>query len=182
MTPSLVDVFGSRAVRFNERNWKLLSSSDILLAMTKSVRAGRKLLVLSVVVSTLIFVLLVMTKRSKSGGASSVRVKISRPSAIEAQLSQVTRSSVTLHHGADGRLRQSTSFIPTGETIPVLQHIDDVLNLPVDTSEDSSTSGEVKVDEEEPTKSPVCLYFFFGASKLIKFCRHTLSKTGSPIV
>lgn len=100
-----------------------------------------------------------MTKKVKSKGTSSVRVSISRPSAIRVQQSQVTRKAVVFHHQPDGRLHQSTSHIPTGE-INILEHIDDVLQLPGDGPEESNPENST-TDEEDSTKCPVSVILCF---------------------
>lgn len=80
-------------------------------------------------------------KKSKLGAAASARVKISRPHVVQSLLGQITQKNVTLHQHADGRLRQSFSHIPTGESILPLDHIDDFEDFdqnPVDPGVDPS--------------------------------------------
>lgn len=86
----------------------------------------------------------------KSKGASSICISISRPGAILAQQSQVIHKAVRFCHQPGGRLGQSTSHVPTGEINLVLEHIDDILQLP--DAPDELKSGNTTDSAEYSTK------------------------------
>lgn len=98
-------------------------------------------------------------RRSKSGAASSVRIKITRPTSIQLQQQQITntRTSVSLHHGTNGRLRQATVHTETVlEEFKSIDHIDDFVTAN-DAPDISSKSDQQPVPaNDEPKRPPVC--------------------------
>lgn len=106
----------------------------------------------------------VMSGRSKSGQQARVRIKISHPSAIRAQLNIAKRRSVVIHQEG-GTLRQARKYqnlapTSTNDEFPLCQHIDDIVSLPHTSDKNIQVDAQLDrhqdtLKEKEKTKLPV---------------------------